>query len=322
MSTLKQPYDFGAATFLPFKMGGYFWKLMGWGTLVTVLLTALFIPLLMGDIVDFIDLVAIVDSSNNPDDAFAMFGIMGKMFLKAIPLILILWAATASLVTAFHRNAIFGEVRTGFPLRFGRTEMQVMLVQLVVGLIIGGLAIVAYMILGGIVVALGVSSGGNEGAIGAAIGLVFLLMIPLIIGFIYLAIRMSPAVAATVKHDRFALKDGWNATRGYFWWMFLSFIVIGVIGGIINQIVSMIAQFGLMGVFAASMDTAAMEAGDFSGLIDLIKSPGIIIMALIMFGILQFISLVTNFFSHGITSYVVRDSFNMNNPETVANIYD
>lgn len=321
MSALKKEYNFGDATFLPFKMGKYFWILMVWGTLVTVLLSALFLPLWKNDITSLIDLFAAFDSSTSPDDGLALLGLMGKMFLKSIPLILIIWAAMASLVTAFHRNAIFGEVRTGFPLRFGRTELQVMLVQLVTSLIVIGLMLLFYAIVIGLVVALGMSSDGNEGAIGAAIGLAFLLAIPMIALTVFLAIRLSAAVAATVKHDRFALRDGWRATKGYFWWMLLSFIVIGIIGGIVNQIISMILQFGLMGMFAATMDTAALESGDFSGFMDLLTSPGFIVVGLIFFAILQFFSLATNFFSHGVTAYVVRDDMDMSNPDVVANIY-
>jgi len=321
MSALKKEYNFGDATFLPFKMGKYFWVLMGWGTLVTVLLCALFIPLWKNDMTAFIDLFAAIDSSTSPDDGLAFLGLMGKMFLKSIPLILIIWAAMASLLTAFHRNAIFGEVRTGFPLRFGHTELQVMLVQFVVSLIVFGLMILFYTLVVGILVAFGVSSGGNDGAIGAAVGIVFLLAIPMIVLTVFLAIRLSAATAATVKHDRFALRDGWRATKGYFWWMLLSFIVVGIIGGIVNQVISMILQFGLMGMFAATTDTAALESGDLSGFMDLLTSPGFIVMAVIFFAILQFFSLVTNFFSHGVTAYVVRDDMDMRNPEVVADIY-
>lgn len=319
MSTLKQPYNFADATFLPFQLGRYFWILMVWGTGVIIALSLLLIPLWLSDFKAFGTLFMTLDASSNPDDAFAFFGLMFKMFLKALPVILLLWAAMASLVTAFHRHAIFGEVRRGFPLRFGRTELQVMLTQFLIFLISLVLVLIVIAIISAIIVPMSIASGGSEAALGGAIGIIFLLMIPFIVLSVYISIRLSPAVAATVRYDRVALKEGWRATRGYFWWMFLSFIVIGIIGGIINQIVQMIMQFGLMGIFATSMDSTALESGDFSSLMDLMTSPGFIIVGLIFIFLIQFISLVTSFFSQGVAAYIVRDD--VSDPDSIADVY-
>ncbi|WP_017930840.1 hypothetical protein [Robiginitomaculum antarcticum] len=322
MAVIRKPYDFAKATFLPFEMGVYFWRLMAWGALVTILLSVLMIPFLAGDFKAFLGWVSAADASNDPQIIFQAFGLMGKMFLKMIPVLLLIWAVSASLLVAFHRRAIFGEIRSGFPLRFGRSEFSVMLMQFVTALIIFGVVIVFYIVLIVLAIITGLGIPGvqaNAQPSGALILLFFLAAIALICILIYLCIRLSATVAATVKYDRFALLEGWKASRGYFWWMFLSFLVLGVIGFIINQVVQISLHLSLLGMFASGMDQTAMEAGDFSAFMDLMKSPLFWIVAFIFAVFFQFISYVTNFFGQGVTAYIVRDD-EILRPETMANI--
>jgi len=103
-------------------------------------------------------------------------------------------------------------------LRFGRPELQLILVQLaIIGIII--LTVVAALILGtfivlGITLAAGGQGGDVRGLATFGVALVGMIL------FGWAALRLSLAMPMTVTEGRFRLLESWSLTRGHGWKLF------------------------------------------------------------------------------------------------------
>lgn len=207
MSSLKRPYEFGRATFYPLSDIVYCLKLAAWFCLIIILVS---LPLYIT----------------------AFFGwdlIEGFGWIFALILGLIYWAAYASYITAFHKRAMKGEDGGLFPFRFGNTEIQVMMVQLVWFLAV--LMIYILISLGfGIINLIGVgiaSAGGAMGIFGGV--LIVLSMIGTFLTVAYVMGRLCTVTPMTVFFGQFTFSDSTKATENRAWWIVLSYIVLGII---------------------------------------------------------------------------------------------
>lgn len=207
MSSLKRPYEFGRATFYPLSDIVYCLKLAAWFCLIIILVS---LPLYIT----------------------AFFGwdlIEGFGWIFALILGLIYWAAYASYITAFHKRAMKGEDGGLFPFRFGNTEIQVMMVQLVWFLAV--LMIYILISLGfGIINLIGVgiaSAGGAMGIFGGV--LIVLSMIGTFLTVAYVMGRLCTVTPMTVFFGQFTFSDSTKATENRGWWIVLSYIVLGII---------------------------------------------------------------------------------------------
>lgn len=106
---------------------------------------------------------------------------------------------------------------------------------------IGGAAQVAAMIFGGL----------------APLGVLAL--------WIFLAVRLAPAAAASIAQQRFVFFGAWRVTRGHFWALLGSFVIIMVGYFVIVLIVGQIIQIPIERAMAPVM-REMMSGGDASGL--------------------------------------------------------
>lgn len=200
--------------------------------------------------------------SNNPSSESAvrkMFSAMGSMMSVMLLLNLVFWCIIASAETAYHRNVFFGDDKGMFPLRFGKSELKLMLTHLCVILsLIGAYLLSILMVVLFFFIAAALSY------ISEILGAILMMLVALV-GIVaaislmlYVVGRLAPAGAMTIKTNRVSVMEAWRMTKGRVSPILFPFILILFIG----YIVLMIVQFSTI--------TAAF--GGDSGLISVVMS--------------------------------------------------
>lgn len=142
-------------------------------------------------------------------------------------------------------------------LKVGGDEFRMMglyLILIVAGIFLGLiLALLMVFVMGGAALA-----GGGSGGAGLFAALV---MIAMFVGIIYFAVRLSLVFPMTFLRRRIAIDDGWALSRGYFWKLFLAYLVIWVILIVIQTVVPQApGQASFIETVQAFRDPAAMQA--------------------------------------------------------------
>lgn len=151
---------------------------------------------------------------------------------------------------AWLRFLTKGEVKPGIPFRLGGDEMRL----LGVNLLYIAIAVVAYLAVALVFVmsALGAAlifKGGSE-SIGAALGaglLVLLVGLAIAIVLLVIAVRLASAPGLTVLEGRMRFFESWGATKGVFWPMLVSYLVVGVLVMVISSVIGFMVQILLIG---------------------------------------------------------------------------
>jgi hypothetical protein len=134
-------------------------------------------------------------------------------------------------------------------LRFGGDELRL------IGL--GLLYIVATVVLWllisipvGIIIALAATGNATAGVI---VGIVFGIIC--FCGAIWLSVRLSLVGAVFVLEKSFALRKGWQATKGHFWTLFLTYLVMAIVYIVFQVILAAIVNPGAFGaMFGGATD--------------------------------------------------------------------
>ena len=164
-----------------------------------------------------------LDESEVGAESLALFKFYASLFLVSIGG----WFIAVSVETALHKNIFRGEDRGLFPLWFGRDEGRVMLTQFVLFLSIMGIYFA--MIIGLVLL----------GFIGAALGSagtvlsILLIIVGVFVGLaviIKLMIRLAPAAAYGVKHDKLVIFEMWGKSKGNGWNIFGSYVITFLCG--------------------------------------------------------------------------------------------
>lgn len=182
-----------------------------------------------------------------------------------LPLGILFWMVFE---TASLRRYMRGD---GFRLRVGADEWRV----LVVGLIWFGLLIAAYIglfIVLLVPMGLGAVAGRDAAAIGAIIGVVFMLVYTL--ACLWAGIRLSPAAAMTVRDGQIRFFEAWRVTRGRAWTLFGAWLVVGLAISLV-----IILAYGVMAAVGFSQLAPlfpALEDGSATGeeIRAIVTSPG------------------------------------------------
>lgn len=303
---MKLAYDFGRATFLPFMLPNKFMlRLAGWmALLMTLLYVASFF--LAGPV--FMDFIAIAEASTtNPNDPSLVgdiFGIYGQL-LRRLFFVIILFAVVLVMAeTALHKKVQHGIDHGFFPMRLGKIEgktfvsMLCVFVFVMVAFIIG---LIVMMILMAVIV--GASGGQSVGAT----------MFAALIGYavvygamIWAGVRFAPAASTTVRDGEIRVFKGLEASKGRFWWMFLSYLVLYVL--------SLIVTYGLMFLFGAiALSGLPFEelaqsgsTADPSEVMSSILSPGRIVLYFVLGYLFMFITSMVYISIWGVGSYVTN----------------
>lgn len=169
--------------------------------------------------------------AGSPDFATAFFGMMLPLYLLMLVISLVLIAASLRTLLRPGEDSLAG-------LRLGMDELRLLGLFVILGI---GLFIVA--LIGGIVVAalggvLAMAVGGSRGGLGML--LVFLPMLVIYGGLIFLMVRLSLVSALTILRRKIIIGESWRLTSGHFWRLFGAYFVLGVMLFILYMIVMLI----------------------------------------------------------------------------------
>lgn len=198
--------------------------------------------------------LAVQQIENDPDpDPERAFSVIFGGLAQLMPLIgiasLLSWVVWAMFEVASQKRYLFGE---RFSLGFGGDELRMM----VVGLLWAVMSLVIFLVPGilmftavGVVLAADLSGPMDDQTAGrfmayffSGFGLMFLFFFV----YAFVATRLAPCFALTVKEKEIRFFDAWRVSRGRFWPILGAYLIIAIVVSILSQMVSMLAQFVLM----------------------------------------------------------------------------
>jgi len=309
MSEYSRPpsFDFGKAILQGFNLPGgkrYLIRVAAWtAVLITIIYVALGAPIVSAYVDVFKNAIAMehnLDGSEpDPEVVFAMIAPMFRAMGIFMLIYLFQIAVFASAETAIYRNLIHKEDRGIFPLTFGMDELRVLGTRIVVGFILFGVYLGVYIVAAIIgAIFFGIAGATDSGGL-AAIGgiLMFLLILAAIAAYVWVAVRLAPASAFSVKNRAFNPMASWKPMKGLVWPAIGSYLILYLLGYFILTFILMfvfMALFfssGIMGILM-QIDDSTSEIPDFSPVLEHLSSAGFIIPLVIAIFISMFLSMI------------------------------
>ena len=174
----------------------------------------------------------------------------------------------------------------GFSIRWGADEWR----MLAIGLIWMVTFIAAYIALVlGVLILVAPLGGFVSDSGGALIGMwLFIVTVSLLFVWIYIAVKLSPAGAMTIRDEKVTFFGAWGASKGRFWPMFGAFVVLGLILYIGIIVLYMLGAFAVFGTLINGIDVNDGQA-DPEQVMALFTSPGVFIpVGLLYFAMLLY----------------------------------
>jgi hypothetical protein len=158
----------------------------------------------------------------DPNQAFAA---AGSMFGKLILVELAFFCVFAVLLTAAQRAVLRPQDSAFASLRFGADELRIIGLGFFLGILFFVGYLVASLILGILFIAVGVGTGSPNAMIPFAIvgGLVVICLA------LFFWIKVSLAFPLTLMRRRFVLAEAWTLSRGHFWTLLGSYLLLSLI---------------------------------------------------------------------------------------------
>jgi hypothetical protein len=161
---------------------------------------------------------------------------------------IVFYIIVASYEAACLRWMIHGETGGFFGLTLGADTWRVYFTYWIWLFLFIAYGIILLVALGGFGAALGFSAAqGDSSQMGSgfiAMALVFCLWL---LGMIYFGVRFAPAAATSVARRRFAFFEAWTVTKGRFWALLGSFVLLILMYVVGYVIFSTLATFALIG---------------------------------------------------------------------------
>ncbi|GHA82789.1 hypothetical protein GCM10009069_02490 [Algimonas arctica] len=231
----SKDYEITDAMFGAFRSPGgmpFFWKLLGWGTLLFTVMGLLLIKPMLESYVDIIRIGIMVET--DPDQAARMFGVIGQFFFQIILFLFGYTLGVALIRAAFFRAYYYDDFGGTIPFKLGADEVRQFLAYLgfyAVIMVFILLLTLAVMIPSSIIAA--VSSGES---VAVMVLIMIVLYIAMIAGYIWIGVRLSCASALTAFNGRTHVLAARYVSKNRFWALFGSILVAGIMGYVASNI--------------------------------------------------------------------------------------
>lgn len=266
--TNLEPYNFGVSISRPLNLPGGPGFLLRLLIASSLLLTLIYMTLGRSVFTGYAEFLQYIMTLENPEDPEAIGPMMEALSGLTWPFMglwLSSWAVMVSTEGAFHLNILKGEDRGLFPLRFAMPELGVLAAQLVVGLILMGVYLAGYFIFITLFFVSAFSAGTSD-VFTAVTGIfAFAGFLVWMGSFVYAGIRLSPAAALSVIDGDIRTVEGWKLTRGRFWPMLGSYLVVWIAGYIAFLLVMAISVFLAFGDMSVLQPLEDLDASSDPG---------------------------------------------------------
>ncbi len=311
----QKPFRIREAITQPFHLPGGISFLLRLGFFYLLFMGLLFFIFGRAILSGYLDFFLSIPNIESPDDPAIVYQMMSSLFGIMLPMLAIglgSWVLNVSTETAFHRNLLRPKETGFFPLRFGLPELRVALAQIVVGAIVSGVYMAGYLIFVILVVLAGFSAQSSL-ILGVIFGVVaFAVLIAWIGAMLTAAVRLGPAPALSVRDAEIRTVEGWNLTKGLFWPMLGSYLLIGFI---VYTISMGVALMGLLAVSAqqsvrtvfAGMENANLAVEDvLNQMMSAFSEPGMVVLLIAMFALSSCVTFMWRVSTWGVANYVVQ----------------
>lgn len=167
-------------------------------------------------------------SPDSPPDFTAMMPPQSVMNLGPayILFLLVYYILLASYEAACLRWMIRGEAPGLFGLSLGADTWRVYFTYWIWFVLCNAAAFVVAIILVASVGGVALSAQADPSALGPGVGIAILVGFLVLLAWLYLAVRFAPAAATSIARKRFAFFDAWTVTKGRFWALLGSFVLL------------------------------------------------------------------------------------------------
>jgi hypothetical protein len=288
----KQPLN---ATFFAFR------KRERGGALVSATIAYAVIAIVLGGLFVWLNWQAVADymawtvsmsqrtsDAVDPNDPFAgvmppesvmALGAWYFLFLIFFYLLLAAWEA------ACLRWMIRGETKGLFGLALDGDTWRVYFTYWIWFFLLMAVYFVAVIVAVGTIAGVAVGAQGSADSMGAMAPAILLLIPVICLVLIYFGVRFAPAAATSVARRRFAFFEAWTVTKGRFWPLLGSFVLLWLMYFVGIMILSFIASFAMAGAMMSQMQTGA-EPSTPEEAFALFGSPSVWVPLAILYGLM------------------------------------
>jgi hypothetical protein len=230
----------------------------------------------------------------DPTDPNAVFASMmpPASVMTLMPAYLLVMFITYFLLAAYEaaclRWMIRGEVKGLFGLALDADTLRVYFTYWLWFFLLMALYVLLWIVVGAAIVGVAMSAGSSAdpaAVMGPGFLIAMLLFLGMILGMIYFGVRFAPAAATSIAKRRFAFFDAWTVTKGRFWALLGSYLLLFLmyfVGIVILGVAAGVAMgFSLFGQMQAGGEPQSMEQ-----MLALFASPSVWIPAVICYGLM------------------------------------
>jgi hypothetical protein len=224
----------------------------------------------------------------DPNDPFA--GVMPPASVMSLGawyflFLIVFYLLLAAYEAACLRWMIRGETKGLFGLALDGDTWRVYFTYWIWFFLLMAAYFVVAIVIFGIIAGAALGAQSNPDAVGGMGLLAFVLALAFMLGLIYFGVRFAPAAATSVAKRRFAFFDAWTVTKGRFWPLLGSFVLLWLMYFVGIIILSTLASFAMVGGMMGQVQGGA-EPSTPEEVFAMFASPGVWIPLAIMYGLM------------------------------------
>jgi|CXWL01.1.fsa_nt_gi hypothetical protein len=151
------------------------------------------------------------------------------------------------------------------------------------------IAVVAFGLAGSFVAVGGAQPGSSMGG-GMAV-FIPLIVLALVLGLVYFAVRLAPAAATSIARRKFAFFDAWTVTKGRFWALLGAFVLL-LLMFLVLCIVASIGMGAMIGMNAASHMAQNGEPESAAAALQMMSNPQVLVPIVVMYATMLIASML------------------------------